>query len=86
LTTECNDQPFLFQELASRKIVVDFGGGYLSSDGGGVFLRELEVRSGLLEELSECFIDRRDQRFVEHTLHSLISQRVNGLVLGCRYL
>ena len=62
--------------------MVDFGGGYLSSDGGGVFLRELEVRSGLLEELSECFIDRRDKRFVEHTLHSLISQRVNGLVLG----
>ena len=62
--------------------MVDFAGGYLSSDGGGVFLRELEVRSGLLGELSECFIDRRDQRFVEHSVHSLISQRVNGLVLG----
>jgi hypothetical protein len=42
----------------------------------------LEVRSGLLGELSECFIDRRDQRFVEHSVHSLINQRVNGLVLG----
>lgn len=82
MNTECNDQGFLFQELASRKIVVDFAGGYLSSDGGGVFLRELEVRSGLLGELSECFIDRRDQRFVEHSVHSLINQRVNGLVLG----
>jgi hypothetical protein len=82
LNTDCNDEPFLFQELANQKIVVDFGGGYLSSDGGGVFLRELEMRSGLLRELSECFIDRRDQRFVEHTVLSLISQRVNGLVLG----
>jgi hypothetical protein len=82
LKTECNGQGFLFQELADRKIVVDFAGGYLSSDGGGVFLRELEVRSGLLGELSEYFIHRRDQRFVEHTVHSLISQRVNGLVLG----
>jgi Transposase DDE domain group 1 len=82
LNTECNDQAFLFQELASRKIVVDFAGGHLSSDGGGVFLREVELRSGLLGELSECFIDWRDQRFVEHTVQSLISQRVNGLVLG----
>jgi Transposase DDE domain group 1 len=82
LNTDCNDQGFLFQELASRKIVVDFGGGYLSSDGGGLFLRELEGRSGLLRELAECFIDWRDQRFVEHTVQSLISQRVNGLVLG----
>ena len=62
--------------------MVDFAGGYLSSDGGGLFLRELEVRSGLLRELSECFIDRRDQRFVEHSVQSLINQRVNGLVLG----
>ena len=82
MNTDCNDQAFLFQELASRKIVVDFGGGHLSSDGGGVFLRELEVRSGLLRELSECFIDWRDQRFVEHTVQSLINQRINGLVLG----
>ena len=82
MKTDCNDQGFLFQELPNRKIVVDFAGGYLSSDGGAVFLRELEVGSGLLGELSECFIDRRDQRFVEHTVHSLISQRVNGLVLG----
>lgn len=82
MNTDCNAQGFLFQELASRKIVADFSGGYLSSDGGGLFLRELELRSGLLRELSECFIDWRDQRFVEHSVQSLISQRVNGLVLG----
>ena len=52
------------------------------SPGGGVFLRELEMRSGLLGELAGCFIDRRDQRFVEHSVQSLISQRVNSLVLG----
>jgi hypothetical protein len=80
--TECNEQGLLFQDLDSRKVVVDFGGGYLSSDGGGVLLRELELRSGLLRELSECFIDRRDQRFVEHSVESLIKQRVNALVLG----
>jgi hypothetical protein len=47
-----------------------------------VFLCELELRSGLLRELSECFIDLRDQRFVEHGVESLIKQRVNALVLG----
>jgi hypothetical protein len=50
-----NEQAFLFQELASRKIVADFGGGYLSSDWGGIFLGELEVRSGPLLSLG---IDR----------------------------
>ncbi len=80
--TECNEQGLLFQDLGSRKVVVDFKGGYLSSDGGGVLLRELELRSGLLGELSECFVDLRDQRFVEHSVESLVKQRVNALVLG----
>ena len=73
--TECNEQGLLFQDLGSRKVVADFEGGYLSSDGGGVLLRELERRSGVLRELSECFVDLRDQRFVEHGVESLIKQR-----------
>jgi hypothetical protein len=32
--TDCNEQKWLFQELGYRKVEVDFGGGYLSSDGG----------------------------------------------------
>ena len=34
--TECNEQKWLFQELGYRKVEVDFGGGYLSSDGGAL--------------------------------------------------
>jgi len=28
--TECNEQSWLFQELGTRKVEADFGGGYLS--------------------------------------------------------
>jgi hypothetical protein len=45
--TECKDQRWLFQDLGNRKVEVDFGGGYLSSDGGGLILRELERHNGL---------------------------------------
>ena len=55
--TECKEQRWLFQDLGTRKVEVDFGGGYLSSDGGGLILRELERHSGLLRELTDCFID-----------------------------
>jgi hypothetical protein len=80
--TECNEQKFLFQDLDSRKVEVDFGGGYLSSDGGAVILRELEARTGLIKDLAGCFNDGRDQRFVEHSVESLLAQRLHGLVLG----
>ena len=65
--TECNEQKFLFQDLEGRKVEVDFGGGYLSSDGGGLILRELERHSGLLKDFADCFIDYRDQRVLQFT-------------------
>jgi hypothetical protein len=80
--TECKDQSWLFQDLGSRKVEVDFGGGYPSSDGGGLILRELERHNGLLRDLSGCFVDYRDQRYIEHSVQELLSQRIYGLVLG----
>ena len=80
--TDCNEQRWLFQELGNRKVEVDFGGGYLSSDGGGLILRELERHSDLLRDFSGCFVDYRDQRYVEHSVQELVSQRIHGLVLG----
>ena len=49
--TDCTEEKWLFQELGKRKVEVDFGGGYLSSDGGGLILRELERHSGLVRDL-----------------------------------
>src|SRR6201982_3408865 len=80
--TECREQRWLFQDLGNRKVEVDFGGGYLSSDGGGVILVELERHSGLLGEFAGCFVDYRDRRYIEHSVQELISQRIHGLVLG----
>ncbi|MGI8603175.1 MAG: IS1380 family transposase [Verrucomicrobiales bacterium] len=81
-TTECKEQALLFQDLLQRKVAVDFKGGHLSSDGGGLFLREVEVRTGLLRDFSRCFVDGRDARYVEHSLESLLGPRVIGLALG----
>ncbi len=84
--TDCREQCWLFQDLGNRKVEVDFGGGYLSSDGDGLILRELERHSGLLQDFADCFVDYRDQRYIEHSVKEcvkeLVSQRVHGLVLG----
>jgi hypothetical protein len=80
--TDCREQCWLFQDLGNRKVEVDFGGGYLSSDGGGLILRELERHSGLLGDFAGCFVDYRDQRYIEHSVQELVSQRIHGLVLG----
>lgn len=81
-TTDCKDQPLLFQDLGPRRVVADFSGGTLSSDGGALLLREVNHRLGVARELAQCFNDQRDQRFVDHHLEGLLSQRLEGLGLG----
>jgi len=80
--TDCKDQPLLFQDLGPRKVVADFSGGTLSSDGGVLFLRQIDHRLGLSRQLAECFYDQRDARFVDHSLPQLLAQRLYGLALG----
>lgn len=80
--TECKQEVFGFQALKSRKVTVDFTGGYLSSDGGGLFLREVEQRHRIIHRLSKCFMDHRHQGYTEHKVRELLAQRINALALG----
>ena len=68
--------------LERRRVDVDFSAGRVSSDGGGLLLREVDLRLGLLERLSECFCDHRSPDRLEHTVTELLRQRVYGLALG----
>ena len=36
----------------------------------------------MIKKLSECFLDRRNQSYVEHGVSELLAQRINGLALG----
>ncbi len=80
--TPCIQQTFGFQDLGSRKVEVDFSGGYLSSDGGGLLLREIDQKRGFCQRLSKCFTDHRCQHLVEHAVPDLLAQRIHGIALG----
>ena len=80
--TPCNQQTFSFQALGSRKIDVDFSGGFLSSDGGSLLLREINNKGSFTRTLATCFSDHRCQPLVEHGLEQLLAQRIHGIALG----
>jgi Transposase DDE domain group 1 len=79
---ECNGEQLGFQGVGGREIVARFDGGQLSSDGGGLLLREVDRRTGILAEFAACFRDYRDPWLIDHTLDALIRQRVIGMALG----
>jgi len=82
MKTECTRKYDRFQALGRREIVAEFNGGMITSDGGSLLLREVEQRTAILSRFSKSFTDYRDERRIEHSVLSLVSQRVIGLALG----
>jgi hypothetical protein len=69
-------------KLGARQVRVGFEGGAIASDGGGLLLRGVEKRTGIVERFAACFTDHRCAQRVEHTVRELVAQRVYGLALG----
>ena len=82
MKTECQNQWFELQPLGRREVVAEFNGGTITSDAGGVLLREVEERTGLIARFAKCFDDHRDPDKVEHPVVDLLKQRIFGLCLG----
>ena len=82
MQTECNMDRLGFQPLEKRELVGIFDGGAITSDAGGLLLREVDAKTGIIGRLAECFTDYRDPELIEHTVAELVAQRVYGLALG----
>jgi hypothetical protein len=82
MLTECNTHEFDFQGLGSRAVTARFDGGAITSDAGGLLLREVEAKTGIIRRLAACFDDHRDPELVEHTVYDLLAQRIFALALG----
>lgn len=80
--TKCNREALTFSSLFRRRISADFDGGRLTSDAGGVLLREVDRRIGLTKALAECIADPRDPDKVIHNVQTLLAQRIYGIALG----
>lgn len=82
MTAECNTGRMTFQPLGRREVVGAFDGGTITSDAGGLLLREVEQRTGIIRQFAECFADHRDPELIEHAVEELVAQRVYALALG----
>ena len=82
MKTECNQKFFAFHALGKREVMGSFDGGRITSDGGGLLLRETERLVGVIRQFGACFTDQRDPDLIEHTVHELVAQRIYGLALG----
>jgi hypothetical protein len=82
MQTECSAEQLQFSCVERRRVVAAFDGGEVTSDAGALLLKRTDEAIGLLDRLAGCFIDRRSQRDVEHSVRTLVAQRVLGIAAG----
>ena len=73
---------FGFEAVKGRDVVAAFDGGAITSDAGGLLLGATERALKMVDRLARCFVDRRSQAQVEHSVATLLGQRIFGIALG----
>ena len=82
MPTECNPELFEFAPVEGRRVVAAFDGGTITSDGGALLLGGADRAIRLTERFATCFTDARMAGLVEHSVGTMVTQRVLGIALG----
>jgi hypothetical protein len=82
MPTQCNAEQLEFANVERRRVVAAFDGGRISSQAGVLLLQRADERLGLLDRLAQCFRDARDPEAVEHSVRTLLGQRIFGMALA----
>jgi len=83
-TPQSEVSPTLFNlsDFDKKKVDVRFSAQQTSHDGGLLLLREVEQQTGLIGRLAECVNDNRHQGYVQHSIKSMLSQRIFQIAAG----
>jgi hypothetical protein len=73
---------FKFELPKSPPVVVNFQGGQVISDAGLSLIAEIDRKLQITSRLAVCFKDYRKPNRIDHSIESLITQRIYGLLMG----
>jgi hypothetical protein len=82
MPTECSADLFEFAPVEGRQVVASFDGGTITSDAGALLLGGTDRAIRLTERFASCFTDTRVAELVEHSVATMLTQRVIGIALG----
>ena len=80
--TECITKQLTFSFIRKQKVTVDFKGGEITSDAGLLLVRQADNALQLMTGIAGCITDRRDSRYTDHNLETLLRQRTYQIVAG----
>lgn len=69
-----------FDFFPSRPVEVELSSFPLSSDAGLLPIRQFDERIRLTEQFAAALEDRRQTTFIEHSLLTMVRQRIDGIL------
>ena len=82
MLTQCKAFSFAFQGCQRRRVTAAFDGGSITSNAGALLLRQADRSTGLFDRVAAGFTDHRDPRLTEHSVRTMVAQRITGIALG----
>src|ERR1700751_3969847 len=82
MPTECSAERFDFGVVEGRAVEASFDAGLVTSDAGALLLGATDRAIDLVERFADCFRDHRRLDLIEHSVATLVRQRVFGIALG----
>jgi len=78
----CSGTLFTLSDFDKKQVDVRFSAEQTSHDAGLLLLREAEQQIGLIGRLADCVKDNRHQGYVQHSVISMLSQRIFQIAAG----
>lgn len=75
-------QSVIFTDLLGKPLEAHFDQPDSSSDGGAILLKACDENLGLIDAISRCLRDDRQQGKISHSIRELVQQRVFGIACG----
>jgi Transposase DDE domain group 1 len=82
MPTQCSRDLFGFAPIEGRRVEAAFDGGEATSDAGALLLGATDRAIGLMRRFAACCDDGRTPVLVEHSVATMVAQRVFGIALG----
>ena len=82
MPTQCGRDLFGFARVEGRRVEAAFDGGDATLDAGPLLLGATDRAIGLMRRFAACFDDGRTPVLVEHSVATMVAQRVFGIALG----
>ncbi len=68
--------------IQQKSLELTYSGEKISSDGGLLILKEIDNQTGIIDGFKNCIQDNRDQRYIDHTVKDILSQRIFQIAAG----